>query len=321
MTFRTWAAAMAVAIGLASTPAVAQNATPKSYSSLTVFGDSLVDAGNIFAVTGGATPSAAAGYFNGRFTNGYDYTDLLSIAFYGRPTVASVRGGSNYAYGGARILDTGDSIPDLGLQLKSYEARLGAGGKADANGLYILNMGGNDIFGVDRGSIGTATSADQYLRDAAATYAASVQELNNIGARNIIITGFPVIDSATSRTAELYLTAALAGLKLDAGTQLMRFDYLDFFTRVSTNPGAFGLPPLDRTTTCQQARAFPDCTGYASFDGTHPTAAIQRALYEDISRQFNLAAVPEPGTWMLMILGFGLVGVALRRQPRRAAVA
>ncbi len=34
-----------------------------------------------------------------------------------------------------------------------------------------------------------------------------------------------------------------------------------------------------------------------------------------------LAHVPEPATWALMILGFGAVGAALRRAPRRHAVA
>jgi hypothetical protein len=30
-----------------------------------------------------------------------------------------------------------------------------------------------------------------------------------------------------------------------------------------------------------------------------------------------VAPVPEPGTWALMLLGFGAVGTALRRAPRR----
>jgi len=37
--------------------------------------------------------------------------------------------------------------------------------------------------------------------------------------------------------------------------------------------------------------------------------------------QVNLAAVPEPGSWFLMVAGFGLVGVALRRRQAMAAVA
>jgi len=41
------------------------------------------------------------------------------------------------------------------------------------------------------------------------------------------------------------------------------------------------------------------------------------ALSEEAHGLFgSLTAVPEPGSWMLMILGFGLTGVALRTRPR-----
>jgi hypothetical protein len=33
-----------------------------------------------------------------------------------------------------------------------------------------------------------------------------------------------------------------------------------------------------------------------------------------------LGAVPEPQTWLMMLLGFALVGMAIRRQPRRELV-
>jgi hypothetical protein len=32
-------------------------------------------------------------------------------------------------------------------------------------------------------------------------------------------------------------------------------------------------------------------------------------------------AVPEPGTWALMLLGFGLIGWILRRRPHREQTA
>ena len=71
--------------------------------------------------------------------------------------------------------------------------------------------------------------------------------------------------------------------------------------------------------TCQGANAFPACTGYFSFDGVHPTAAIQRAAFDDMERQFNLSgAVPEPASWALMIIGFGMIGGALRRRDKVA---
>ena len=114
-------------------------------------------------------------------------------------------------------------------------------------------------------------------------------------------------------------------MTLNPDTTLFRFSYLDFFGRLQADPSAFGLPePLilpDATLpgggTCRGANAQPACTGYFSFDGTHPTAAVQKALYNDINRQFALA-VPEPATWAMMILGFALIGGALRGARRPA---
>ncbi len=306
--------ALAATIATAS-PAAAERTTAR-YTSMTVFGDSLVDAGNIAAATGGAIPDPALGYFQGRFTNGYDYTDLLNIALFGSPTTASLLGGTNFAFGGARASTT-SGVPDLNEQLGLFDAYLAGGNSIDTNGLYVLNFGGNDVFNAPADS----AAASAFLRDAAMNYALGVQTLNNLGVRNILITGFPVASDPfldRSLEAEGYLSTSLANLSLAGDTTLYRFSYLDFFGRLQSDPASLGLPPLDVGTTCIAAGAQASgCAGIFSFDGTHPTAAVQSALFRDIDRQFMLtAAVPEPATWAMMIVGFGLVGFALRRRQR-----
>ena len=321
MTFRVPAVLAAAAVALAAaTPAHAVRDTAR-YTSITVFGDSLVDAGNIFALTGGVYPGPAGGYFQGRFTNGYDYTDLLSIALFGGPTVASLQpGGRNYAYGGAQASPT-SGVPDLGEQLIEYNADRAGGLAVDPNGLYILNFGGNDVFQAPDDPV----LAEAWLRASAANYAAGIDYLDSIGVRNILFTGYPVLGDPLSFDAEDYLTEALAGISLDGDTTLFRFSYLDFFTRVGTDPGSLGLPPQRLDITCQQAgaQAIADgCVGYFSLDGIHPTAPIHQALFRDIDRQFGITAfqaVPEPATWAMLIGGFGVVGAAVRR--RRVAFA
>lgn len=63
-----------------------------------------------------------------------------------------------------------------------------------------------------------------------------------------------------------------------------------------------------------------------SFTGLHSTSDIAGVFAPfdltgaSISYQVTLAAVPEPGTWTLMIAGFGLVGAAVRRRRGLAAV-
>jgi phospholipase/lecithinase/hemolysin len=319
------AAAVAVALAFGASPAV--TATP-SYSALYVFGDSLVDAGNIAALTGGSTPNQALGYFEGRFTNGYDYTDLLNLALFGTPSKASLTGGNNFAFGGARIVsDTVDAIPDLTPQITTYLATKG-GGVADPNALYVLNAGGNDIFALGRFANGQTNQLNPignpagYIQAIVDTYAAAVTRLNALGARNILLTGIPNATEATGRQVEALLQAKLDTLTLAPGTNFYRYSYIDFFTRLQTDPGSLGLPPLRTDTTCIAARAQASgCAGIFSFDGTHPTAAVHEALFRDIATKFNLAAVPEPATWLLMIGGFGFVGAAMRRQRRVAATA
>lgn len=314
-------AAFAVTLAVAS-PAAAERDT-RRYTSIVVFGDSLVDAGNIFTLTGGALPSAANGYFMGRFTNGYDYPDLLSIALYGSPTVASQQpGGHNYAYGGAQASPR-SGVPDFGEQLAEFNVDRLTGFQVDENGLYILNFGGNDIFQAPD----DPTAAEAWLRASAQNYADGIQTLNDAGVRNILFTGYPVSSDPNSALAEGYLTEALAGLTLDSDTTLFRFSYLDFFGRVGSDPASLGLPTQRLDITCQQAGAAAianDCAGIFSFDGIHPSAPIQRALFRDLDRQFGLTAfqaVPEPASWAMLIGGCGTVGGAARLRRRRAVFA
>jgi outer membrane lipase/esterase len=310
---------IALAIALLA-PSLAHAA---SFSTFYVFGDSLVDAGNIKAATGGAVPSASEGYFEGRFTNGYDYTDLLSISAFGAPTVASLEGGNNFAFGGARVVTNADFVPDLGFQLGAYTSRVG--GVADPDALYILTFGGNDVFALGSGDTGALTPS-QYATAVATQYAGGVQYLNSIGARNILITGIPnALDPAAS-ALEAQLQTSIDALTLTPDTNLYRFSFLDFFNTVTTDPGALGLPPLRTDTTCLRARGpspAPDCTGFFFFDDVHPTAAVQSAAAREINRQFSLvpAPVPEPMTWTMMIIGFGVTGAAMRRQRSQVRLA
>lgn len=291
-----------------------------SANNLYVFGDSLVDGGNVRIATGGAVPNPAQGYFQGRFTDGWDYTDLMQISRSGAPTVASLAGGKNYAWGGARAIGPGyggSAVPGLAMQIGSYVST--SGGVADANGLYILNFGGNDIFGMDSNNVGGLTDA-QVTNLLLTAYSQALTTLSGMGAQKILVTGIPV-NTARGYTMEAALQSMLDGLEPTLGATLYRFSYLDLWADILTDPTHFGLPAnLDVSTPCRAVRPVVngqiDCTGYFSFDGTHPTAAIHKVI---AGRVEQILAVPEPATWALLITGFGLVGTALRRRESRAA--
>lgn len=306
-----------IAVLFAAAPAAAAN--PNSYSALYVFGDSLVDAGNLKTVLPSVAP-ASQGYFQGRFTNGYNYVDYINYQLFGTATAPSLRGGDNFAFGGARVVsDAKDTIPDLNPQITAYRAT--RGGAADPNALYILNAGGNDIFALGRFAAGDPTqllpftNASDYIDAIVNQYAGAVTTLNGLGARNILVTGIPNATVPLALQIEARLQARLDGLSLESGTNLYRFSYIDFFNRVASDPGSLGLPPLRTDRNCIELQAqATGCAGIFSFDGVHPTAAVQSALFRDVTRQFGLASVPEPQSWALMIAGFGFAGAALRRQ-------
>lgn len=56
----------------------------------------------------------------------------------------------------------------------------------------------------------------------------------------------------------------------------------------------------------------------ASFNNPEGSKSLDGFKFEKVS--FSVAAVPEPATWMMMILGFGFVGGALRSDKRQRKV-
>ena len=312
MILRTVAVTAAIAAAVLSAPLAA---TPRP-SQLIVFGDSLVDAGNLdIAVGSDVFNPVSSGYFPGRFTNGPDYTDLLNQRLYGsyQTPALALTGGTNYAFGGARIVDTGDTIPDLVAQLGLYTSF----SSVDPNALYIINLGGNDVFGLQANDIGSFTPAS-YAANLVATLTGAVQALDAAGAGHILVTGIPNTTPtgfALDAQVEAGLDAIQPGLH---NAELLRFSYLDFLTRLAADPLKFGVPAITQPGACFDSRTpvngSIDCSGFATVDGTHPIAQIQAAIFRQVAHITGVGAVPEPATWTMMIAGFFMVGTAVRRR-------
>ena len=167
--------ACAVALALASSTAFAQSAPPAAqpsahaglFDNVVVFGDSLSDDGNLSLAL--QLPQIV------RFTTNPGQTGIEDVAsYFGIGMTPALAGGSNFAFGGAGILNnspgTPSVVPTLPTQLGMYLQA--TGNRADPNALYSVWGGANDVFYVATSAAAGAT-AQQLIQQ---TIAAQVQQ-------------------------------------------------------------------------------------------------------------------------------------------------
>ncbi len=325
-------AALGLLMVSAAMPAAAQQA---QYDRLFVFGDSLVDSGNaqiLRAEVKGADPAPAAlGYYQGRFSNGYNFADYLSLGITGAPATASFAGGINFSVGGAQAAEVAtDASPSFIEQIGFFDA---AGVTFDSKALVLITLGGNDVRAqlaalATPGYVPTLTPAVDALT-------AGLGQLYARGARNFVITGLPDIGQIPAVTqlglpglnaAGTQLSAGLnnafaqvtGGFDMQPGVNAVFFDLFNYQKTIYANPGNYGLPvPLDRTSPCQVGtNPASGCEDNVYFDSIHPTTQVHFAIAQGIAGQIGIAAIPEPSTWMMMLFGFAMTGMALRQRRR-----
>ena len=161
-------------IGLALVFSSADRAQAQ-FNSLYVFGDSLSDTGNAFALTGGASPPSPP-YFNGRTSNGPLWVESLAPALGFTYTQAT-----NFAVAGA---ESGTASPTDGLnQVNGF---IGVGGTVPADALTIVWIGNNDFLN------NAATTPPSVLTASVVTnVATAIGTLNAFGAQNFLIPNLP----------------------------------------------------------------------------------------------------------------------------------
>lgn len=292
---------------------------------------------------------ASAGYFNGRLTNGYNVADLLSIELagglpktsfpFGFPTPLGPfpifePGGNriNFAYGGAQAVGGKWYIPDLTDQVDAYSALSGG---ADAGALHIIVIGGNDLRRLvpQIGPTASATEAASLISFAANTILDQVDRLFDLGADNILLTAMPDIgllplyeggeDEELKRSAgsqyaaefDNLLLSGIGSLSLPPADELIFFSLRGFADEIFEDPAAFGFTNL--TQPCLGVMAPSpsiDCSGFFFFDEIHPTTAVHQLAANAILNELKgPAVVPEPASWIMLLLGFAAIGVAMRR--------
>jgi outer membrane lipase/esterase len=286
----TKSALAVLAIALMSTSALAQQR-------YVAFGDSLSDNGNFFAATG----QPPAPYFNGRFSNGRTWVELLSGApMAGFFPVGAVNNATstNFAFGGARTdaaVAGAGSPPNIsggsGAQIGAFLAR---GGAFTPGSIATLWAGANDIFQALPGAGANPATAQAVMQGVSVAAATNVGtqtgQLAAAGARQIIVLGLPNFgglpqfaggpaaglagfSSAAFNTALATTVGAAAAAAPGANVTLV--DIGSVFTALQANPANYGY-----TNVTQQCLTTAACvtnpavqTGYAFWDGVHPTAA------------------------------------------------
>jgi phospholipase/lecithinase/hemolysin len=303
-------------------PGVVSAAKPAN--GIVVFGDSLSDTGNKYFITGVAnTPpySELLDFFlvaDGPYTRGglhhsngatwiEQYARPRGQAGYVRPALRSQGKASNYAYGGARARPDLPVIPNanqhLPTQVDNFLADVNYSAPADA--LYVIFIGGNDIFdavyalSIDPSG---ATSTEVITR-AVTSVVTEVMRLAAAGAQHIVILNAPdlgatpavkLADAQFSPIPGFLITAATnlslafnGGLMANLG-DVPGVEIIDIFTAFNElidNPEDFGLS--NSTDVCVMPEHAPyackQADDYVFWDGVHPTTAAHRVLADVVS--------------------------------------
>jgi len=77
--------------------------------------------------------------------------------------------------------------------------------------------------------------------------------------------------------------------------------------------------PLSVLTACGEW--YYDQTFYVFGQGSSDQPVDYTIAFHEVGRSHISAPIPEPATWALSLIGFGLVGAALRRRPAGASLA
>lgn len=163
------------AVAIATLTALLTPVPALAWDSLTVFGDSLSDSGNV-----------------GRFTfDGAQHPlyDEILAAHLGEDLQRSTLGGSNYAQGGAVSVPKLD--PDLNTQDQLAGYLASTGGRADSNGLYIHWVGANDI----AVAVTNPLTASETISNSANQSVAQIKTLLDAGAGAVIVPTVPQLGS------------------------------------------------------------------------------------------------------------------------------
>lgn len=314
-------------------------ATAGPFSNLYVFGDSLSDTGNLLG-TGTPRPFPFTGlsYLGDRFSNGPLWVEHLAQGLGLSPQAAApfIYGGNNFAFAGAQ---TGiypalpaDQIPGVLAQVGGIWAPTRTG-PTDANALYVVVAGGNDMRNArsffTSNSLVDIAGRQQAAVNAITNLANTLGLLAQLGAKNILVATLPDL-GITPEAALTGLQAAstdatnrfnalvplLMGTGASFGLNMNLLDIHGLTGAIQANPAAYGITDISHPCFGFAYSTGASCAQSAFSDILHPSAVVHALIGRDALRVFG---IPEPGTVALFALAF-LALVLSRRKGQPASL-
>lgn len=306
----------AIAIAPLSILPFSLSAKAADFSHLYTFGDSLVDTGNAFNLTG-IPPEP---YFEGRFANGPIWTEYLSDQL--------GIGQTSFGFGGALTSEQGflslrgevlASVPGLLTQVNRFAQTKAA----DPDGLYILWAGANDYLSGSTSDPGGPVN----------NLVSAVNTLSSVGAQDFLLVNQPDLGNLPLSSFIGASPETIAGLN-----QLSEFHNQGLKASVAAlDATGINAQLLDANALIRQAQAgelgfdnitdaclfTPTCVGnddvessYLFWDGVHPTTRAHFIVAEAARNQLteDKTSVPEPGVSLGLLLLSGLTLGQLKRE-------
>ena len=317
-----------LATGLLTMAVQPAQAGLRTLEKLFVFGDSLTDTGNSWALTGNAFPPEPD-YYQGRASNGPVSPEYLWQLFNpgstGGPT-PSRSGGTNYAINGA----TTGLVNYNNLRGPSYSIFKDEGAAPQLSdfindspsfnpntSLFVVWLFPNDVLswlttGKDAGTVlgGAPNTVDAQvmITTGISNIATMITQLAARGATEFLVPNMPDLGQTPVFRGDPFSAALLSALtaafntNLDPvlqslqanlpGVEISRFQTDDLFDKVITNPSSYGFTNV--TAPCMIPAPYTVCLNpdqYLFWDDFHPTTAAQRL----IAQNFYAATVETPG--------------------------
>jgi phospholipase/lecithinase/hemolysin len=296
---------------------VASTAGAGPYPKIYAFGDSLSDAGNIYAATKQAEPVSPP-YSAGRFSNGPVWVQDLSTTVGLGALKASLLGGTDYAVGGATTGKTSVQTAnetDLPSQLASFKSTVP---KPNPAALFTVWIGANDllaILGADLKAAATTTAVNQVV----ANEQTFLTGLAKLGAKHVVVLTVPDLGvtpevtasgaaaskAATALTKKFnaVLTAKLKTIATTYKLDLTMVDTVALLDNAVAKPAADGFTNVkapcwtgDLTSKTSGKVCAPTAAGqnkYLFWDELHPTAAGHTLISKAVEKALDISAPAE----------------------------